>query len=455
MKKLFILFGITAIILGSIWSQRAFFYGQFLTKPVTQQQLYYGVNVDMSQLLPGSRNYIVNAKGQDFIDLAQQMGIHMFRITGVGKSFTTNGDTLIYTKAQWDTVLHKMAEHNIKAVILIEANSTNPALNTDTLTNRYLTLVKQIVITPQLGSYKNVYAIDLSNEPLLTENNVQMLKKAAGIVKKAYPELPVTVGGWRLDLGYTNFSGVEQIRWNDPQDAHLLSGFVDFYAVHLYGFDQTVNGALPDPYSYTLNYFKQNAYYFNKPVLIEEFGAANGDAITDQNTLGSQALQAYIYNGFYKALTNVHTVRIIGSLAYVLYPRGLPFSDGWDLTADNGNTLYPALLVMRQYATGENTTKPIGQTQSFPQDFILQNSANGEHLPVKTGDIIALQLTLPAVKYQVTQSNTNMLTTTEPLHFDANTKSYETVMHVIKKGEVKISVLAGKTKQFWVTITAF
>src|SRR5260221_8625959 len=59
--------------------------------------LFYGVNVDMSQLLPGSQNYVVNSKGEDLIDVAAHLGINMFRITNATPPSDTNSDA-VYTK---------------------------------------------------------------------------------------------------------------------------------------------------------------------------------------------------------------------------------------------------------------------------------------------------------------------------------------------------------------------
>src|SRR6185437_12140560 len=187
-----IIFGLFVLLLSMfVWKKDNGFFTTPIAKPIKQTNLYYGVNVDMSQLLPESRNYITNAKGEDFIDIASHLGIHMFRITAVGKSFDTKGDTLIYTRKQWDIVLDKMAAHGITAIVLIEANGTNQELNSSILTDRYLKLVKQIVIDPDLGSYNNVYAIDLRNEPILSVENIEKLEQAAHIIKTKYPQMRV------------------------------------------------------------------------------------------------------------------------------------------------------------------------------------------------------------------------------------------------------------------------
>ena len=44
----------------------------------SESSLIYGVNVELSQLLPESQNYIVNDDGEDLIDVAFRLGITMF-----------------------------------------------------------------------------------------------------------------------------------------------------------------------------------------------------------------------------------------------------------------------------------------------------------------------------------------------------------------------------------------
>src|SRR5581483_2528826 len=84
----------------------------------------------------------------------------------------------------------------------------------------------------------------------------------------------------------------------------------------------------------------------DKPILIEEFGAGNGMAITDQETLGSQGLQANVYANVYQAvLDNQQADNLLGTVAYELYPRDFS-TNGWNIIANNGNTLYPAATIL-------------------------------------------------------------------------------------------------------------
>ena len=54
----------------------------------------------------------------------------------------------------------------------------------------------------------------------------------------------------------------------------------------------------------------ENGLQTKKPILIEEFGEANGDAVSDQDTIGSPQLQANVYQGVYQALKEMHSSQI-------------------------------------------------------------------------------------------------------------------------------------------------
>src|SRR5258708_6809020 len=79
----------------------------FLSSTANSTPKFYGENIDMSQILPTSRHYVVNSKGQDLIDIAANLGINLVRITNIQRSFNNNADS-VYTRNQWNQVLNKM-----------------------------------------------------------------------------------------------------------------------------------------------------------------------------------------------------------------------------------------------------------------------------------------------------------------------------------------------------------
>src|SRR5690242_12792814 len=79
----------------------------FLSPAANVKPPFFGENIDMSQILPGSQRYIVNSKGEDLIDIAADLGINLVRITNIQRSFNNNADSM-YTQDQWNEVLGKM-----------------------------------------------------------------------------------------------------------------------------------------------------------------------------------------------------------------------------------------------------------------------------------------------------------------------------------------------------------
>jgi hypothetical protein len=311
----------------------------------TKNTFYYGVGVDMSQLLPGSDRYVVTSKGEDLIDLASRLGITMFRITNATPA-SQSGDTT-YTKKQWDTVLNKMQRKGIKAVILIES----PHIYQKYITSDYLPFVKKYIVTSGVLDHSNVYGIDLYNEPVInSENNIVQMQRAAALIKAKYPKTKVTVGWWAIDTFKKDTKGKEIYIWNNYAAGKMLS-FVDFYAIHMYGFDKSLYGLYPDPYSFTKAFLTdvENGLQTKKPILIEEFGAANGETLSDQDTLGSPEIQANAYQGVYQYLQDTKDSQIIGAVAYQFNSRSNG-PDAWAIIKDNGTYLFTAAYVLQRYA---------------------------------------------------------------------------------------------------------
>src|SRR5204862_8283981 len=97
----------------------------------------------------------------------------------------------------------------------------------------------------------------------------------------------------------------------------------------------------------------ENGLQTQKPILIEEFGEANGDAVSDANTIGSPQLQANIYQGVYQALKELHSSQIIGAVAFDFYSRN-QYPDAWSIVKKNGNYLFPAAYILQEYSLGKN-----------------------------------------------------------------------------------------------------
>ena len=407
-------------------------------QPKVTSQIIYGVNVDMSQLIPTSSHYVVNSKGQDLIDIAHHLGVNLFRITSVTPAFGQSG--FIYTKAQWDLVLNKMNANGIKALILIES----PSLNSNDFSQNYLNLVQSYVLDSGALDNPDVYGVDIRNEPLLNSNNISVLLKASKMIKTNYPKMLVTVGGWKTYNPGVPQNSADAYIWMSGIDGKKLSSIVDFYSIHTYDFDKTFLGVYPDPYNLTLYQLNKVLPILNdKPVLIEEFGAGDGDALTDQQTIGSSQLQANTYDGVYQAVIDLRPQGVLGSVAYVFTNRNPNVTaDGWAIIKNNGNYLYPAAYVLQKYALGTSDATLNLPLPNIPNDFLLTNSDNNQTINVKLNDVIGLHLNLSqAYTNSISVSNPLILLKSEPLTRPDNGNYIDAVFHAQKIGKSQIKIL--------------
>jgi hypothetical protein len=293
----------------------------FLSSTANSAPGFYGENIDMSQILPTSEHYIVNRKGQDLIDIATDLGINLVRITNAKRSFNNNADA-VYTGEQWNQVLSKMQSKGIKALILIETDSNNGDYYTPDIRPVYLDLVQKY-IDSGVFSNPDVYAVDIKNEPLLTDANINKLQAAHAMIKAKYPHLKQTIGWWATDKSSKDPYNSNNYNWSDFSSGQKIANIVDFYSIHMYTLDTDTFGIGLNPDLRTKVFLLQvgNGLQTKKPILIEEFGEANGDAVSDQDTIGNPQLQAKIYQGVYQALKEMHSNQLIGSVAFDFYSR--------------------------------------------------------------------------------------------------------------------------------------
>lgn len=418
--------------------------------------LFYGESVDMSQLLPTSLHYVKNSKGEDLIDIAHHLGINMFRITNSQRSFNDGKDS-IYTKAQWNQVLNKMQQNGIKAIILIETASNKPDYYFPNIKPIYLNLVNQYILDSGVLDNSDVYALDLKNEPVINVGNVLYITKAASLIRSRYPKVKLTVGWWSVDSMKKDNIGKEIYVWDDYKAGKSLEDIVDFYSVHLYGFDSKMLGLYPDPYTFTNVYISsvRAGLKTNKPILIEEFGVGNGDKITDQSTLGSKEIQVNTYAGVYQEVKdNTNTENLLGSIAYEFYPRDIN-TNGWNILDNNGDYLYPAAYVLQKYATGNSDISIDFSSKTAPNDYILTNTNESVVQAVNVNDIIGLQLSLNNnYHYAAVIDNPTSVSQTEQLTYVRDIGKFDAVFHALKSGTTAIRVYRkdGDIEEFKATL---
>ncbi|HVZ11526.1 MAG TPA: cellulase family glycosylhydrolase [Patescibacteria group bacterium] len=387
-------------------------------------KILFGTSLDMSQILPTSPKYIRRPDGEDLIDVAHMMGINFVRITNSESSHFR--PTMIYTEDEWKTVLDKLASYGMQADVLIET----PALSPDDYSDSYLDLVRKYVVDSQVVNNPAVFSIDIRNEPIINSKSLDALASAASIVKSANPQMRVTIGGWRV---VRNGSSL----WLDPDAGAKLNPIVDFYSIHLYEFDKSIAGIYPDPYSATIAQLDKTAKYAgSKRVLIEEFGAGNGSAITDQDTLGSPQMQEKIYAGvFDAALENSDSV--VGVIAYTLYPKD-SHTSGWNIL-DSKFAPFPAAKVLEKFAKGDDS--PLDLPTVIPRSIIVTTDDADKTINLNRGDYLGFEITLSQKKtYFTSISNTSVLKQNEKLQLGGSGDYYNMAFVATSAGSSIISV---------------
>ena len=415
----------------------------FFSSTATSESSFYGDSIDMSQILPTSQHYVVNRKGEDLIDIAADLGINLIRITNGKRSFPNNADS-VYTAEQWNQVLNKMQSKGIKAIILIETDSNNPDYYTPDIRPVYLHLVQEYIDS---GVFANpdVYAVDMKNEPLLTDANVKMLQAAHAMIKAKYPHLKQTIGWWATPKLPKDPYNPNDYNWSDFSGGQKLASIVDFYSIHMYdGLDSNTAGIGLNPDLKTKVFVSQaeNGLQTKKPILIEEFGEANGDAVSDQDTIGSPQLQANIYQGVYQALKEMHNSQIIGAVAFDFYSRD-QYPDAWAIVKNNGDYLFPAAYILQEYALGKKNPSLQAATVVTSQSYLLTNADNHTQKNLSVSDRIGLSLQLDGTKsYSPSLSASGALQPVEVFHHYSGFGSYYAVYQAISKGSVRLTILS-------------
>jgi hypothetical protein len=143
------------------------------------------------------------------------------------------------------------------------------------------------------------------------------------MIKAKYPDLKQTIGWWASTKTPKDPYNPNNYNWSDFSAGQKIASIVDFYSIHMYGLDTDNFGVNLGPDLKTKAFISQveNGLQTKKPILVGEFGEANGDAASNQDTIGSPQLQANIYQGVYQALKEMQSSQIIGAVAFDFYIR--------------------------------------------------------------------------------------------------------------------------------------
>ena len=411
----------------------------FLPSTTNSTPTFYGENIDMSQILPTSQHYIVNKKGEDLIDIAATLGVNLIRITNGEPGFNNNADS-IYTGQQWNQVLNKMQRKGMKAIILIETASNNPDYYTPNIQSVYLHLV-QAYIASGVFANPDVYAVDIKNEPILTDANIKVLQTAHAMLKAAYPDLKQTIGWWATTKSLADPYNPNNYNWSDFSAGQKIDSLVDFYSIHMYGLDTNHFGINLNADVSTKVFISQveNGLQTKKPILIGEFGEANGDAVSDQDTIGDPQLQANIYQGVYQGLKEMHSSKILGSVAFDLYSRN-QYPDAWAIVKDKGNYLFPAAYILQAYALGKKNTALQDTNKVYSQSYLVRNVDNHTTQNLHIADRIGLKLQFEDNKtYSASLDAQNIVQPVELFHYDPTSSSYYALYQARSKGSLQLT----------------
>jgi hypothetical protein len=186
----------------------------------------------------------------------------------------------------------------------------------------------------------------------------------------------------------------------------------------------------------------ENGLQTKKPILIEEFGETNGDAVSDQESIGNPELQANVYQGVYQALKEMPGSQIIGAAGFDFYSRS-QYPDAWAIAKNRGDYLFPAAYILQEYALGK--TNPSLQTATVvtSQSYLVKNADNGTIENMHIADRIGLKLQLDDNNhYALSLSKNGIVQCIEVFHYEYDSDSYYAVYQAIGKGSTQLSIVS-------------
>jgi Cellulase (glycosyl hydrolase family 5) len=297
--------------------------------------IVYGVNVDMTAMIPGTPYTITTAGGGNFFDLATQLGINTLRITDVQWEMTGKE----YSQSDWHYVFDEAVLHHIRIILLLMGGGEHTAIEqAHILLDQY-----HLAYAPAL------WLVDLANEPDVDDSQqMAAIREEAAYVRQITPGVPLTIGGWKSQIP----GQPGQFDWQDQDDIPKFIDLVDVVSPHLYQFEIGSQQGFT-PQQWTQRFLSATRLQAgHKPILLGEFGAGNGLAATTGPTpAGSFQWQEYVYQGVLQEVKKEHSQNVIGAVAWMIAPRpGFPPGpdnyegdmSGWAFVLNQGQRLLPA-----------------------------------------------------------------------------------------------------------------
>lgn len=331
-KKTMLFFALAILFIVPLFASCAD--GQFIPPSSFSTGVVYGVNVDITALIPDTPYTVKTASGGTFFDLATQLGINTLRITDV--QWSSVGEE--QSKTTWQYVFNEAERHHMKIILLLDDSTGSTALDqANTLLGQY-----------GLATSPALWLVDLDNEPDVSDpQSIADLSEEAAYIHRVVPGGLVTIGGWKSEIP----GEPGQFNWQDPADLSKIINLVNVVSPHLYQFDQGSQEGFT-PQQWTRRYLgKMRQEALGKPILLEEFGAGNGLApTTDPEPTGSLEWQASVYQGVLQEVTAEQNQDVLGAVAWIFAPRpAWPDCNcyeedmtGWSLVIDHGQRILPA-----------------------------------------------------------------------------------------------------------------
>ncbi len=204
-----------------------------------------------------------------------------------------------------------------------------------------------------------------------------------------------------------------------------------------------MNGPYPDAFTHTAQFLDTILPAAGgKPIIIEEYGADNGAAVSDQSGLGTPELQANVTDGVLRAVRAYQGKNVTGSTQWVFYNRSYQHgTPGWELVSDNGDTISPAAYVLQKYSTGASDKPVIIPMTITAEAHLFRYADNGANVSLKQGDIAGFLLE-PAKpgNYKMKIDDPSLFIQTEPFIYIKGRNYYVATLHAKAPGTTAVSV---------------
>jgi hypothetical protein len=315
----------------------------------------YGVGVDLdpTELLERRGN---QPTGTALAHLMSQSGVQLVRLIWGDQ----NSKPLAH--GGWKTVFSRLDAVHIDAILTLHMQVPGayegPGVKDDVITN-----LKDVVGTEERvlrqvkkqcgGSYPaNLVALDVFNEPELTDSTVSTLRRLAATIRSYSGGIPVTIGGWR------NGRARAQGDFNSPSLAGLASTVGNFVSLHLYPDNMgsslsTTNVSEIQPYatSFLATAIAEihEAGGSGIPILITETGGQNGQAPGGgfhKYVSGSPTHQAATLQAVVDAARQFEPEGVRGVLDWMMLPPPGEQCGGTALVCFGGTYTSPALSIL-------------------------------------------------------------------------------------------------------------